>query len=92
MTKVEQQQYGERVMQEELDSLKQKLEESQDLARDSIRKLQEGSESLTQLVTETLGEESEILEKVTAFDDNIEIYKEVVRDPISMLEQVERAF
>ena len=46
MTQVEQQQYVEKVMKEELDRLNDQIEESQEMCRKSITKQQEAQRDL----------------------------------------------
>lgn len=90
MTKVEQQQYVESVMQEKLGELNEQLENSQELCRSQIRKLQESQEQLQEYVSDNFGEDDgELMEKVEKFQQNLDLYKEIVKDPRCYMEGVE---
>jgi len=76
-------------MKEKLDELNEQLENSQELCRDQIRKLQESQEQLQEYVSENFGEDDDLMEKVEKFQQNLDLYKEIVKDPKCYMEGVE---
>jgi len=76
-------------MKEELDRLNLQLSESVDLCIVEIRKVQTAQLELQQLVSEKCGESSELFELVEKFQQNLDLYKEIVRDPVEFIQGVE---
>lgn len=87
LTKVEMQRYTESEMKTKLAELQEQLEDCSELVRGEVRKLQAKYNAVVvEEGYDDIGEEmSEHIEK---FSENLQIYKQIVRDPMEYLKQI----
>lgn len=76
-------------MRNELDELETQVGDNRELIFGEIEKLKGKREAFSERVLETQGEESELMEPVAKLLSNIELYEELVVDPVGSIRQVQ---
>ena len=88
LTKVESQQYLEREMRSELEQLRSKLFDIIELARSEVTKLQTSQEAYLEELVVSGVDVPETTKALKYLEENLELYKSIIRDPESFVERV----